>query len=82
MPRGAMTRVRVLFLAANPADKVVLHLHREIREIETKIRASDYRDSLELISRWAIRSDDLLQILLELKPHVVHLSGHGSVSVR
>ena len=42
-----------------------------------KVRAADYRDSLELVSRWAVRPDDLLQALLEVKPHVVHFSGHG-----
>jgi hypothetical protein len=78
MNREAMNRVKVLFLAANPADTVRLHLDREIREIEAKIRASEYRDSLELISRWAVRPDDLLQALLELKPRIVHLSGHGA----
>jgi hypothetical protein len=79
-PRNAVTRVRVLFLATNPADTTILHLHREIREIEVKIRASEYRNSLELFSRWAVRPDDLLQYLLELKPHIVHLSGHGNRS--
>ena len=78
MTRGLVNRVKVLFLAANPADKVALHLHREIREIEAKIRASEYRDSLELVSRWAVRPDDLLQAILEVKPQIVHLSGHGT----
>ena len=78
MNREAMNRVKVLFLAANPGDTVRLHFDREIREIEAKIRASEYRDSLELISRWAVRPDDLLQALLELKPRIVHLSGHGA----
>jgi hypothetical protein len=77
MIRDEINRVRVLFLAANPADKQVLHLQREIREVQTKIRASEHRDSLELIDHWAVRPDDLLQALLEIKPHIVHLSGHG-----
>ncbi len=37
-----------------------------------------HRDSLELVSRWAVRPDDLLQALLEVKPHIVHFSVHGS----
>src|SRR5262245_15884507 len=73
-----MTKVKVLFLAANPAGTQPLQLDEEIRQITAKVRAAEYRDSLELVSRWAVRPDDLLQALLEVKPHVVHFSGHGS----
>ena len=73
-----MSKVKVLFLTANPAGTQPLQLDEEIRRITTKIRAAEYRDSLELVSRWAVRPDDLLQALLEVKPHVVHFSGHGS----
>jgi hypothetical protein len=70
-------KIRVLFLAANPLDTTRLRLGEEVREIETKIRAADYRDSLELVSKWAVRSDDLLQYLNQYRPHIVHFSGHG-----
>jgi hypothetical protein len=42
------------------------------------IRASEHRDSVELVSRWAVRPLDLLQILNEDKPHILHFSGHGA----
>jgi len=29
-------------------------------------------------SAWAVRSDDLLQLLNQHQPHIVHFSGHGS----
>jgi CheY-like chemotaxis protein len=70
--------IRILFLSANPTGTVSLKLEEEAREIETKIRASAFRDSLELITRWAVRPDDLLQSLNQYKPHIVHFSGHGS----
>jgi len=73
-----MNNVKVLFVAANPAGTSPLGLDEEIREITMKIRASENPDSLELISRWAARPDDLLQALLQHKPHVVHFSGHGT----
>src|SRR3954451_6446443 len=73
-----MSKIKVLFLAANPAGTQPLKLDEEIRRITAKVRAAEYRDSLELVSRWAVRPDDLLQALLELQPHVVHFSGHGS----
>lgn len=73
-----MKKIKVLFLAANPAGTTQLQLDEEIRQITTKIRAAEHRDALEVIPRFAIRADDLLQALLEHKPHIVHFSGHGS----
>jgi hypothetical protein len=35
-----------------------------------------------LLSRWAVRPDDLLQALNEVRPHVAQFSGHGSKSSR
>jgi hypothetical protein len=75
-----MDKVKVLFLAANPDGTSPLKLDEEIRQITAKVRASEHRDSLELVSRWAVRPDDVLQALLEVKPHVVHFSGHGNSS--
>jgi hypothetical protein len=74
-----MDKIKILFLAANPGGSQ-LQLDREAREITAKIRAAEHRDSLELITRWAVRPDDLQQALLETKPHVLHFSGHGSRS--
>ena len=75
-----MTNVTVLFLAANPPDTRRLRLDLEIREITEKIRASDFRDSLEIVSLWAVRPGDLLQALNQHKPQIVHFSGHGHSS--
>jgi hypothetical protein len=76
----AAEKIKVLFLAANPTGTAQLHLDEEIREITIKIRAAEYRNALELISRWAVRPDDLLQSMNEHSPHIVHFSGHGSQS--
>ncbi|MEG4808950.1 hypothetical protein QUA82_14690 [Microcoleus sp. F8-D3] len=72
--------IKVLFVASNPLDQNQLRLDEEIRAITEKVRASDYRDSVQFVSRWAARSLDLLQALNEHKPHVVHFSGHGSMN--
>lgn len=71
-------KVRILFLAANPKDTSQLRLDEEIREIQARIRAAAFRDTFELVSRWAVRPRDLLQAFNELTPHIVHFSGHGS----
>jgi hypothetical protein len=71
-------KVRLLFLAANPKDSSQLRLDEEIREIQAKIRAAEFRDSFELVSRWAVRPLDLLQAFNEVRPQIVHFSGHGN----
>lgn len=73
-------RIRVLFLAANSIDTDRLRLDEEARSIEEMIRKSDYRDSIEFISRWAARPMDLIQSINEVAPTIVHFSGHGTDS--
>lgn len=72
------TEITVLFFAANPQNLTQLRLDEEIREITNRIRLSEYRDSVKLISKWAVRPSDLMQALNEHKPHIIHFSGHGS----
>src|SRR6266446_4388723 len=72
-----MDKIKILFVSANPAGRPQLKLDEEAREIEAKIRAAKHRDSLQLITKWAARPDDLLQSLNEHRPHIVHFSGHG-----
>jgi hypothetical protein len=75
-PGGDM--IKVLFLAANPAGTTPLALDEEIRAIDAKIRGSEHRDRLTLVSHWAVRLDDLSGLLMRQRPHVVHFSGHGA----
>ena len=77
-----MTKVKVLFLASNPLEQTRLALDEEIRAITAQIRSADHRDALELVSGWAVRPDDLQQLLLQHKPHIVHFSGHGTRDAR
>lgn len=76
--RCYMRVVRVLFFAANPATTSHLGLDEEVRAITEKIRAAEYRNWLTIHSSWAVRPDDLLQLLNLYKPQIVHFSGHGS----
>jgi len=78
MPKSAQEKVKVVFFAANPEGTGKLALDEESREIKAKIRASDHSASLELLTEWAVRPDDLLQFLNQHEPTVVHFSGHGS----
>jgi hypothetical protein len=77
---NTMGNIKVLFLASNPNNTNQLALDEEVREITSKIRTSEYRDSIKLNSAWAVRPDDLIQMLSEHRPQIVHFSGHGSES--
>jgi hypothetical protein len=72
-----MEKIKILFLAANPDGTDKIDLAREARTIEERLQAAEHRDSLELITKWAVRPDDLLQALNRHQPHVVHFSAHG-----
>ncbi len=73
-----MQIVKALFLAANPASTNRLAIDEEMRAIEQKVRAAEHRDVLIFQSAWAVRPDDVLQLLNQHRPHIVHFSGHGS----
>jgi len=75
-----MTKHTILFLAANPSGTDRLALDREARAIHAELKRSGYRDRFAFESRWATEPLDLLRELRELKPTVVHFSGHGSQS--
>jgi hypothetical protein len=68
---------KILILTANPKDTDKLRLDEEVREIQEGLQRSRSRDQFEIISRWAVRPDDLRRALLDHEPQIVHFSGHG-----
>jgi len=76
-----MSKIKVLFFAADPlsvqgeADKLLLD--EEVRRIRRKVRGAEHRDCVDLDLRPAASGDDLLQALNEVRPQIVHFSGHG-----
>lgn len=69
--------IKILFLASSPINAARLALGQEVREIESKLRASNYERRVELVQEWAVRPTDLQEVLFRHAPHVVHFSGHG-----
>jgi CHAT domain-containing protein len=67
----------VLF-AANPRTMTQLAIDDEAREIDQSIRMAEHRDTLQVVTAWAVRPDDLLQQLHRHRPSIVHFSGHGT----
>jgi hypothetical protein len=70
-------KIRALFIAPSPEDEKPLRLDKEVREIQKRMRETEYRDSVDFEYRLATQTSDLMQSLNEVRPHVVHFSGHG-----
>ncbi|MBX2862536.1 MAG: AAA-like domain-containing protein [Leptolyngbyaceae cyanobacterium MAG.088] len=78
MPPNTKLPVRkILVLAANPGDTSTLSLDEEVRSIQRSIQLSKERDQFQLVSEWAVRTEDLIQSLMSHQPHIVHFIGHG-----
>jgi hypothetical protein len=78
LPGRSAKKHVILFLAANPSGTDRLALDREARAIHLELKRSGHRDRFDFQTRWAAEPLDLLRELRELKPTVVHFSGHGS----
>jgi acetoin utilization deacetylase AcuC-like enzyme len=75
-----MEKIKTLFFSATPVGAGSLMVEREIREIIRKIRAAEYRDSIDLVPALAAQPDDLLQMLNQHKPRIVHFTAHGKAT--
>lgn len=69
---------KILILSANPKDTNKLRLDEEVREIEAALERAKNRDKFNIVSKWAVRIDDLRRTLLDYKPNIVHFCGHGA----
>ncbi len=71
-------KIVILFLAADPTDATRLRLGQESREIREQLSSSQLRNRFEFHERFSVRARDVSRALLELKPNIVHFSGHGT----
>ncbi|MEO1068622.1 MAG: CHAT domain-containing protein [Cyanobacteria bacterium J06638_6] len=68
---------KILFLAANPIGTSRLRLDQEVRDIEEGLRRSTNQQDFELVTKWAVRAQDIRRALLDENPSIIHFSGHG-----
>ena len=71
---------KILLLSANPTNTSKLRLDEEVREIQAGLERAKRREEFEIISKLAVRVDDLRRALLDSEPDIVHFSGHGAGS--
>lgn len=69
---------KILFLAANPEATSQLALDEEAKAVRRGLERSKGRDGFEIVTRWAVDADELRRSLLDVEPHIVHFSGHGT----
>lgn len=85
-------RLRVLYLTSNPEaveietiavdgtvtrESTWLRTEAEVRGVQQMLRGSKYRDLVEVTLRPAAGPQDLLDAINDVRPHVIHFSGHG-----
>ncbi len=66
--------LRILFLASDPSNASRLHLGRELQSVRDKLEGND---SFEIKDHQATKPNDVMNEIMNYKPHVVHFSGHG-----
>jgi hypothetical protein len=67
----------ILFVAANPLTTSRLAFDEECAAIERELRMTAGRDDFDFRSKWAVTADELMRHLNELRPTIIHFSGHG-----
>lgn len=70
-------RLDVLYLTANPDPENSLRVDAEVRRVQEAIRGSNYRGHISVAYRPAADLNSLIDGLNDLKPGIVHFSGHG-----
>ena len=68
---------KILILSANPQSVGRNRLDAEVRAIQMGLERAKKRDQFEIISKWAVRTEDLRRALLDYEPHIVQFSGVG-----
>jgi len=69
--------IKILFLSANPLTTDELRLGHELRDIQNGLERAKLRDRFSLVSRFAVSPRDLLRAVLEIRPTILHFSGHA-----
>lgn len=73
-------KLRVVYLTSNAG--LDLRLDAEVRQVQQALRGARYRDLVDVTLRPAATFPDLLDVLNDERPHIVHFSGHaGSGSI-
>ena len=70
--------VKILLLAADPINADRLRLLEELGKIKERLRYPKEPEKFKLESRESVRASDITQVILDVKPQIIHFSGHGT----
>lgn len=80
LPQPKPEKLRILLLGASSSKKAALRIGREQKRIRNAVETALHRDYVELDTRPAATTEDLLDGISKFRPHVVHFSGHGNTN--
>ena len=70
----------VLYLTSDAIKNNPLRVDAELHHVQREIRGSKFRDNIAVEHRPAATLKSLLDGLNDIKPHIIHFSGHGNKS--
>jgi CHAT domain len=70
-------KLRILYLTSSPGVGAPLRVDTEVNIVLKELRSARHRDVIEVHHRPAATPDDLRNGINDLRPHVIHFSGHG-----
>lgn len=70
--------LRVLYLTASPDKDSHLRVDAEVRRVQESVRGSVFRDKIKIEYRPAADLNTLINGLNDLRPQIIHFSGHGN----
>ncbi len=70
-------KLRVLYLTADPDPERPLRTDAEVNNVLKALRGARHRDLIDLQQRPAATPQDIMDGVNDLRPHVIHFSGHG-----
>ncbi len=73
------TTMDILFLAANPKNEARLQVDVEFSRIEQRLQLATHRNEFKLSNpKLAVTIEGLIQSFSQVRPEIVHFSGHGT----
>ncbi|HET6523173.1 CHAT domain-containing protein [Sphingopyxis sp.] len=69
--------MKILYIAGNPADAPSLQIQNEIQLLQHELNRVPTSESLELMVHPDLQFDQLVGVLGQFKPGILHLSAHG-----
>jgi hypothetical protein len=74
-PSDNTNNTKILFLSANP--KKDINIDEEINRLNRVLDAARQREYIEIKYRPAVRIDDMLKVVSDFSPNILHFAGHG-----